>query len=221
MVKYVGTVLLSLENRGEGIMEIDILWDILERAGYIGLFLWLWLSVFGAPLPNEVIAMTIGLAASEDVFHPVATFFVTFFGIVAALTTAYSLGRFVGRPLITLLRKRKRFARLIERSLVFLEKHHAYSLFFSYFFPGLRNFVPFMYGVSKLPFKTFMLFAYLGAFAWLTITFNLGYWFGEHRDIIFQREKEGFIVFVVVFILFIIYKWMKKTKEPFNTMGEK
>lgn len=196
-------------------MELEFVLDIIEKGGYLGLFLWLWLGVFGAPLPNEIIAMTVGLAASEDVLHPVVTFFVTYAGIVAALTTAYSLGRFIGRPLLPFFQKKKRFSKVIDRSLKVMDKYHSYSLSLSYFIPGVRNFVPFLYGVSKLPLKTFALFAYTGAFVWLSITFSLGFWFGDHKEKIFQTEKE-FLIFGCIglglYIVFTLLKWKRKQK---------
>lgn len=196
-------------------MELDFILDVIEQGGYLGLFLWLWLGVFGAPLPNEIIAMTVGLAASEGVLNPIATFFVTYGGIVAALTTAYSLGRFIGRPLLSFFQRKKRFSKMIGRSLKVMDKYHSYSLSFSYFLPGLRNFVPFLYGVSKLPLKTFALFAYSGAFVWLSITFSLGFWFGDHKEKIFQMEKEFLIIGCVIagcYLVFTLFKWRKKHK---------
>lgn len=196
-------------------MELEFILDIIEKGGYVGLFLWLWLGVFGAPLPNEIIAMTVGLAASEDVLHPVVTFFVTYGGILSALSTAYLLGRFIGRPLLPFFLKKKRFSKVIKRSFKVMEKYHSYSLSVSYFIPGLRNFVPFLYGVSKLPFKTFALFAYSGAFVWLSITFSLGYWFGDHKEKIFQLEKEFLILGCMVlgvYIVFTLFKWKRKQK---------
>lgn len=196
-------------------MELDFILDIIEKSGYTGLFLWLWLGVFGAPLPNEVIIMTVGLAASEEVLNPIITFLVTYGGIIAALTTCYMLGRYLGGPLLPFLQKKKRFSNAIERSLKVMDKFHAYSLSFSYFVPGVRNFVPFLYGVSKLSFKTFAFFAYLGALVWLTIAFSLGYWFGDHKDKIYELEKEILIfvgIFAVGYFVFTFYKRRKKHK---------
>ncbi|MDF1508378.1 DedA family protein [Robertmurraya sp. DFI.2.37] len=200
-------------------MELDFILDLIESSGYLGLFLWLWLGVFGAPLPNELIVMTIGIAASQVVLNPIVTFFVTYGGIVAALTTAYLLGRFVGRPMLPFLQKRKRFSKVIERSLNVMNKYHSYSLTFSYFIPGLRNFVPFLYGVSKLPFKTFLLFAYSGAFAWLVIMFSLGYWFGDHKERIFQMETEILFIAAVLIASYFILKLIKrKRKQKINSI---
>ncbi|MGG0716080.1 DedA family protein [Robertmurraya massiliosenegalensis] len=200
-------------KRGVHDMELEFILDLIESSGYIGLFLWLWLGVFGAPLPNELIVMTIGIAASQVVLNPIATFLVTYGGIVAALTTAYLLGRFVGGPLLPFFKKRKRFAKVIERSLNVMNKYHSYSLTFSYFIPGLRNFVPFLYGVSKLPFKTFLLFAYSGALAWLSIMFSLGYWFGDHRERIFQMETEFLFVGAFLVATYFIFKLIQRKRK--------
>jgi membrane-associated protein len=194
-------------------MELEFILDLIEKSGYLGLFLWLWLGVFGAPLPNEIIAMTVGLAASEEVLNPIITFFVTYGGILAALTTAYLLGRYVGGPLLPFFQRHKRSAKIIDKSLRVMDKYHAYSLSFSYFVPGLRNFVPFMYGVSKLPLKTFMLFAYSGALVWLTVAFSLGYWFGDHKEKIFELEKELFIVVGVLAAVYLVFQLVRRKKR--------
>lgn len=200
-------------------MELDFILDIIEKSGYLGLFLWLWLGVFGAPVPNEVIIMTVGLAAAEDVLNPFITFLVTYAGILFALTTSFIIGKYIGGPILPFFQKRKRFAKEIDKSFKLMEKYHAYSLSLSYFIPGLRNFVPFLYGVSKLPYKTFALFAYVGAFVWLIISFSLGYWFGDHREEIAKVESEFFIAIGVFILCYIIAKVIiKKRKQKYNSL---
>ncbi|WML47089.1 hypothetical protein RCG23_16045 [Neobacillus sp. PS3-34] len=43
-------------------MEMEMLLQFFEDNGYLGIFLWLWLGIFGLPVPNEIISMTVGLA---------------------------------------------------------------------------------------------------------------------------------------------------------------
>ncbi|AIE61181.1 DedA family protein [Bacillus methanolicus] len=194
-------------------MDLDFILNIIEEGRYIGLFFWLWLGIFGMPVPNEVIIMTVGFAASMKVFNPFLTFTVTYAGILFALTTIYLLGRFLGRPLLRFLEKWKTFAHSISVSLNLIEKYHSYSLLFSYFLPGVRNFVPFIYGSSRLSFKAFAFFAYIGAFMWLSVVFTLGYLFGDHIDAIMHYGKE-FLIFVgISFTIFVIVKIYKKRKQ--------
>ncbi len=204
-------------------MELESILEIIENNGYLGLFLWLWVGVFIFPVPNELIVMTVGLASSLKTLHPVLAFIVIYLGILTALTTCYIIGRFIGRPLLRYFQRSKRLSRTIDSSLKLMEKYHAFSLSLSYFVPGIRNFLPFLYGFSKLPFKKFALFAYSGALLWLSLTFTLGYIFGDHIDTIFKHEKEfllGIAVFAVVILAFRFGKRKReKEEEKLNDQG--
>jgi membrane-associated protein len=194
-------------------MELQQLLQFIDNYGYIGLFFWVWLGIFGLPIPNEILSMTVAMATSQKVLNPFITFTVFYAGIVAALTTCYLLGKYVGRPLVGFFEKRKRYANLIDRSFKLIEKHHALSLSISYFIPGIRNFVPFLYGFSKLPFRTFALFSYTGSFIWLCITFSLGYIFGDRMDVIIQYGKELLMIVIAGFVLFLVIQLILRRRR--------
>lgn len=198
---------------GEDIsMDLDLIMDIIEKNGYLGLFLWLWFGVFGLPVPNEVISMTVGLAASLGALHPVSAFVVTYCGILAALTTLYLLGRLVGRRLISTLEKRKRFSNTLKKSLRLLERYHALSLSFSYFIPGVRNFLPLLYGFSRLPYRSFALFAYSGAFIWLLVVFSIGYLFGDNVEVVGKYGEELAVCASLTALVLITARLVRKKK---------
>ncbi|WP_080844270.1 DedA family protein [Cytobacillus gottheilii] len=196
-------------------MELEVILDMIENNGYIGLFMWLWVGVFVFPVPNEVITMTVGLASSLGVLHPAGAFAAVYGGIVAALTTAYTLGRVIGRPLLSYFEKRERFSKPIQKSMKIMDQYHALSLSISYFIPGVRNFLPFLYGFSKLPYKTFALFAYSGALLWLSIVFPLGLLFGDHIETIVAHEQEILILLGIILLFFVSFKLIrrKRTKK--------
>jgi membrane-associated protein len=200
-------------------MEMDFIMEVTEDYGYIGLFLWLWLGIFGIPVPNEVIISTIGFLSFERVLHPVIAFLVTYSGMVSALTTCYVLGRFVGRPFLHFFESRKRFSRKIDSSFKLIERYHAFSLSLSYFLPGFRNFVPFLYGVSKYSFKSFMFFSYGGALVWLTIVFLIGYYFNDHLETILLYGNEVLIGLATMVFLLLIFKLLhRKRLKKMNTL---
>ncbi|WP_174728268.1 DedA family protein [Mesobacillus harenae] len=200
-------------------MDLDLI-SIIEQKGYIGLFLWLWFGVFVIPVPNELITMSVGLASSLKILNPITAFIVTYLGILAALTTSYTFGRLLSKRSLSFFRKRKRVSNTIQSSLRLMEKYHAFSLFLSYFVPGLRSFVPLLYGFSRLPFKTFMLFAFLGAFVWLLIMFTLGYLFGDHIHTIMYYGRELLLAIgVIVFILAAIKIYRRKKRKKVNALN--
>jgi membrane-associated protein len=194
-------------------MELQQLLEFIDNYGYIGLFFWVWLGIFGLPIPNEILSMTVAMATSQKVLNPIITFTVFYAGIVAALTTCYLLGKYVGRPLVKFFERRKRYANLIERSFRLIEKHHALSLSISYFIPGIRNFVPFLYGFSKLPFHTFAIFSYTGSLIWLCITFSLGYIFGDQMDVFIQYGKELLTIIIAAFVLFLVIQLILRRRR--------
>lgn len=204
-------------------MDLDLVINIIEENGYLGLFLWLWFGIFVIPVPNEVLLMTIGLASSMGSLNPILAFIVSYLGISAAFTTSYLLGRVVGRRVLRFLEKRKRFANTIESSMKLMEKYHAFSLTLSCFIPGARNLVPLLYGASRLPFKTFAVFAYAGALIWVMIVFMLGYLFGDKMDTVMKYNKEVWLMAIlaaalVAGILLIRKKKMKNASIQ-NALG--
>ncbi|MBT2694946.1 DedA family protein [Bacillus sp. ISL-55] len=191
-------------------MDLELVINIIEDNGYLGLFLWLWFGVFVIPVPNEVILMTVGLASSKGALNPILAFLVTYMGISAAFSSSYLLGRVIGTRLLRMLEKKKRFANSIESAMKLMEKYHAFSLSLSCFAPGVRYLVPLLYGFSRLPFKTFALFAYSGAFVWVSIVFVLGYLFGDKMDIVMKYNKEFWLVLLAFVMISIIVVYRRR-----------
>lgn len=193
-------------------MELDFLLDIVKESGYPGLFLWILLGSSTLPVPNEIIMMTIGMAASKSPKEAVPIFFTTLAGVLAAVSASYFLGRMIGRPLLLFLAKKKRFSKNIARSMRMMDKYHAFSLSISYFVPGARAIIPFLYGFSKLSFRKFIVFAYSGASIWLLIMFSAGYLFGEHVSPAFSGELS-LIAILFIILAFAAYKFLRKNKQ--------
>ncbi|MFT9598992.1 DedA family protein [Mesobacillus sp.] len=191
-------------------MDLELVINIIEDNGYLGLFLWLWFGVFVIPVPNEVILMTVGLASAKGSLNPILAFLVTYMGISAAFTSTYLLGRVIGRRLLRLLGKKKRFANSIESAMKLMERYHAFSLSLSCFAPGVRYLVPLLYGFSRLPIKTFAVFAYSGAFVWVSIIFLLGYLFGDKMDIVMKYNKEFWLVILAFVIISTIFVYRRR-----------
>ncbi|GAM14407.1 DedA family protein [Mesobacillus selenatarsenatis] len=191
-------------------MDLELVINIIEDNGYLGLFLWLWFGVFVIPVPNEVILMTVGLASSKGALNPILAFLVTYMGISAAFTSSYLLGRIIGTRLLRVLGKKKRFANSIESAMKLMEKYHAFSLSLSCFAPGVRYLLPLLYGFSRLPFKTFAIFAYSGAFVWVSIIFVLGYLFGDKMDIVMKYNKEFWLVVLAFAMISIIFVYRRR-----------
>ncbi|PLS15676.1 DedA family protein [Bacillus sp. M6-12] len=191
-------------------MEWESFLHILGQYGYPGLFIYLWVGIFIIPIPNEVIIMSVSIAAEQGLLNPGFAFITAYAGILFAITSIYFMGRFTGAHLMGYFNRKKKFKRLIYRSKRLLNKYHAFSLSISYFIPGMRLFLPFIYGFSKLSFLTFALFSYTGALVWLSLTFFLGYQLGDEFDRILMYEKEALLVLLVLSALYVFFQLYKR-----------
>lgn len=198
-------------------MELDVLLTVLKELGYYGIFLWLWLGMLSVPVPNEAIVTTVGYLASMQILEVQKAFVAGYLGIIASLTTSYLIGRTIGRKLVSSLSKKKGTKTSIRKGLYLIKKYHTYSLVISYFIPGVRIFVPFLYGMMRLSYFRFAFFSYSTAFVWFSLFFLIG---------MFTGKNEDFSIYLIIALVIsissvpLVIKWLKKKKnrveEPFH-----
>ena len=107
-------------------------------AGYLGMFLTVWIS----PIPDYVLVPVYGYLSALGAFDPYATFLVCL--AAAILPIEYAAGRYAGRPLLL---KVLSYFRITERDIEVADKwlvnHGKFSIF-------TATFIPFFYSVACL-----------------------------------------------------------------------
>ncbi len=191
-------------------MELDVLLTTLKEVGYVGIFLWLWLGMLGIPVPNEAIVTTIGYLSSTNTLQADIVFLVGYLGIVASLTTSYLLGKVLGKNLVVFLSKKKGTKRSIRKALHLIKKYHVYSLVVSYFIPGVRIFVPFLYGMMRLSYFRFALLSYTTAFIWFCLFFSLGMLSGTNKDL---SMYVALTAIVLISVISVLINWFRRRKK--------
>jgi membrane-associated protein len=152
-------------------MEFD--W-LLAEYGYAALFVAFCLGIVGLPVPNEVVIMTGGAASLEGLLLPIPAFLMAYAGICCGLTVGFTIGRFVGLPILQWIGRGPKFEKYVERSQQLVEKYGSAALLFTYFIPIVRNVMPYVVGANAMSYGTFALFAYSGALIWNLIFFWIG-----------------------------------------------
>ena len=188
-------------------MELDVIINIVQQFGYIGLLLWLWLGMFGIPVPNELLVTSIGVLAQQKILVLFPALIITYIGVILSVTTSYLLGRFAGKGLYNKLSNIKRLNRYFKRAQALIDRHHSFALCFSYFFPGLRNAVPFIAGFMKLPFYQFAIAAYSAAIIWVTAFFFLGTTISVNLETIIAYRLE---ILAIILVLLAVYSLIRK-----------
>lgn len=154
-------------------MESLLAW--LTHYGYPGLFLLLMLGIVGLPIPDETLLVFCGYLIFKGRLQFPLAFVAGFAGSMCGISLSYFLGRRFG------LRVVRRFINntYLELTTRWFHRIGYWLLTICYFVPGVRHFAALVAGMSKLPFRTFALYAYPGAAAWVATFLSLGFLFGE------------------------------------------
>lgn len=129
-------------------------------------------------------------------------------------TCNYWIGHFFGEKLIANPKvpiKKEH----IEETKKFFDKHGGKTIILARFVPIVRTFAPFVAGIGKMHYSTFISFNVVGGVAWVLLATLLGYFFG---NIPFVKDNFSVIIIAIIFISVIpmmvpiIGKQLKKIK---------
>nr|WP_246363001.1 DedA family protein [Paenibacillus alba] len=104
----------------------------------------------------------------------VPAFIVTYLGVISGLSVGYVLGRFLGSPVLDKLRRKKNIGKHLIAAENMLNKYGNFAISFSYFIPVLRHLIPYLVGINKMPYRTFVLYSYTAGLVWTLVFFVLG-----------------------------------------------
>lgn len=150
---------------------------LLHKFGPLFIFVALALGIVGLPIPDEVLLLSTGLLIAQNKLNPVAAGLAALFGSITGITASYLIGRWAGPKVV---KKFGKYINVSEEKLLTVNKWFLrigkWLLLIGYFIPLFRHLVGLVAGGTKLNFKVFALFAYVGAFFWVLIFLSIGYY---------------------------------------------
>lgn len=180
------------------------------------------LAGFNLPFSIDLIALSSAVLAATIV--PENTWFLfssLLGGCYLSAMCAYGVGRFLGLKL----QRRKFFSKFLQPERLseikrFYEKYGFLTLAIGRFIPlGVRNCLFMSAGMSKFPFKRFILMDAFACSLWCSSMFCLFYKLGQNYESVWQYLKTFHLLIVAAFsvtvISFIWYK-SKKKKQTSN-----
>lgn len=99
----------------------------------------------------------------------------------------------------------------LEKTKRFYERHGGKTIILARFVPIVRTFAPFVAGVGKMEYGTFIAYNVAGGVAWVSIFVFLGYFFG---NIPVVRENFEIVILgiIAVSVLPGIVEWIRHRK---------
>jgi membrane protein DedA with SNARE-associated domain len=174
------------------------------------------------PFPSEVVVPPAAYKAAQGDLN---LFLVIFFATVGALIGAifnYFIALWIGRAAIYSF-ARTRIAHMlliepksIEKAENYFVKNGNISTLIGRLIPGIRQLISIPAGLSRMPFKYFLLYTFIGAAGWNIILALLGYFAPQNLvDMYYKEISYVMLGLGVLFVFYLIYKgfFQKKRAE--------
>ena len=186
--------------------------SIMERLGYLGIALLMFLDNVFPPIPSEIIMPSAGYSASQGQLVLIGVIIAGSVGSLCAAALLYWIGykcshqaifKFVDRYGKYLFIK----AQDVKKSLAWFEQYGHRIVFFGRMIPAVRSLISIPAGMSHMPFWKFMFYSGLGTVIWTTFLAYVGFYFGENQALMQQIFSQvgyaiiGIVVAVVVWLL--------------------
>ncbi|MCE9529708.1 MAG: DedA family protein [Planctomycetes bacterium] len=158
-------------------------WDDVLK--YVGVFVALVISAFGAPIPEEFPIVTAGVLVGKEWDNPNSwmKWWIMLPVLIAGVVACDVILYFIGRKWGTKLLKRKWVQKNVlppDKKEKIEKNFHEYGiaiLLVARLLPGIRSPMFIMSGVMRLPFRKFIIADSLYAIPGVNLLFWLSYWF--------------------------------------------
>jgi len=177
---------------------------LLERSIFLGLF-----------VPGDVILALGGVYAGRK---DLTLALVIVIGGVAAVigeSIGYALGRRYGRALIQKIPLARRLDRRLDDAQRYFKKRGGLTVALGRYATAAGAFVPFVAGMSRMPYRTFLAYDVPAIAVWATGITLVGYYFGRNLDTvekILSRFGYAMLGLLVVYLL-AQFLW-KRLRKP-------
>jgi Uncharacterized membrane-associated protein len=197
-------------------LELVVNWAIavLAKLGYAGIFLLMGLESACIPIPSEAILPFGGYLASSananDRLNLILVIIIGTLGGTFGSAMTYLIGAKGGRPLVEKYIEKLRLSKShLELSDNYFNKYGEKIAFFSRLIPIIRTFISLPAGISKMNFKKFVFYTFIGSLIWSILLGYAGYIMGQNWTVIRSWLHIGDYIVVAVIVLFIIYRVLK------------
>lgn len=193
----------------------NIIFNIINKYGYIGITFLIAIENLIPPIPSEVILSFSGFVCN---FAKLNLFFIIIsstLGSVIGAFILYYLAYFLGPKLLDLkllnflgLKKDK-----VNKSINHFKNNGYKSIFFGRFVPIIRSFISIPAGISKMDIKLFFLLTTCGSLIWNTIFVLAGYFLKDKWNLLSTFfDKYSLLIFLFAIVFYLIFKKIKSKK---------
>lgn len=154
-----------------------------------------------------LLALFAGYAAHSGALGFGTLIVICWFGSFAGDVIRFWIGRRYGARL---LQRFPRFERIVQTVIRLADRHYAWMILLHRFPNGIRGLAGFAYGMSRLPWSTFLALNFVAAGLWSGVVVSAGYAFGQLSEKSLNDASSG--LGAVMLIAFLGLSWFLSKK---------
>jgi len=147
-------------------------------------------------LPGDSLLFAIGSLAAIGAMHVEYAIPLLLCAVLAGDNTNYWIGRKIGPKVFSQEKSRFFNKEHLERTHRFYDRHGRITVILARFLPIIRTFAPFVAGIGRMAYQTFLLFSIIGALLWVNLFVLVGYFFGN-----MPLVKQNFSIVIIALVL--------------------
>jgi membrane protein DedA with SNARE-associated domain len=176
---------------------------LIDKLGYLGIFVLMAIESSFIPLPSEIIIPPAGYLVYKNEMNFYLVIISGTLGSLIGALANYYISLVLGRPFLV---KYGKYFFISNKRLFYIEKyfksHGEITTFIGRLLPGVRHYISIPAGLGKMNIIKFISYTLLGAGIWVIILTYVGYFIGGNLELL--KEKVHFITILLLPILFFI-----------------
>ncbi|MBO5414763.1 MAG: DedA family protein [Bacilli bacterium] len=189
---------------------------IMNKFGYLGIFLLILLENLFPPIPSEVILTFGGFMTISTSMNVFGVILVSTIGSLLGAIILYYLGKILNKERINKIIKSKygKLLRIKSKDIEMADKWFdtkgRKTVFFCRFIPVVRSLISIPAGMSEMPLPQFTIYTFFGSLIWNTVLILIGAFAGDKKDYILSLlDDVSNIVLIALIVIFVvlIYKF--------------
>ncbi len=185
---------------------------LIKSAGYLGVWGTIFAEtglLFGVFLPGDMLLFAVGVLAAQGTFDLVTVISGCFIAAVLGNIVGYEIGARLGLPFLQKHTLRYVTPAHLEKTQSFFTRYGRSSVVLARFIPIARTLAPFLAGVSRMDYKVFVAYSFIGGALWAVGLPVAGYYLANQVP----HELVDYILLPIVFLICGFIFWSARRKR--------
>ena len=189
---------------------VRLILDFVQTFGYFGIFFMTFIESTFIPIPSEFTLIPAGYLIAKGEMNMVYVLIASLSGTLAGSLLNYAIAHYFGRKLFINYGKYFFLKPGQLHSLeLFFNKYGRVSTFFGRILPGVKHFISFPAGLTRMDLRLFCIYTFIGSFIWLSFLLYLGHVISTNERLISAYIKRFNFIIISIVILVAIFIYIK------------